>query len=324
MAEVGVNSSGYADMTVREHGRTRHIGFVSQLATSLHQPGADHDFEPALLFNQASRQLVLNRKFFERLAASIEVAKRRLEPEGDGSEYDDDDARRARLTGRSRTLTIDSFLFTIRSEMSAAALLPETLPTAVPADWGRPLVERQLALLGRLAEAGLEIALALEAQAKGADAVVQGDVAMAYARVARAVRQTIMLQSRLIETLRERAEAGAGRKAAAARIIGDAIEDETGHDVERGERLAGEAAERLRQEDFGDLLARPFGEAVAEIVRDLGLSPDWLGLAEDCYAAEAALGGKAAGKTPEEPIYRGPVEVRWLDDDDLDSGSDSS
>jgi hypothetical protein len=221
-------------------------------------------------------------------------------------------------------LTIDSFLFTIRSEMSTAALLPETLPAAGSADWARPMLERQLQMLGRLAEAGLEIALALEAQAKGGAPVVQGDVAMAYNRVARAVRQTIMLQSRLIEALQDFETGKAGRKAAArasaARIVRGVIDDDRTNDAERAERaerLAAEAAERLREEDFSDLLARPFGEAVAEICKDLGLSPDWLALAEDCAAAEAALAGKPGEAAEEEP-YRGPVEVRWLGEDDDD------
>jgi hypothetical protein len=203
--------------------------------------------------------------------------------------------------------------------MSAAALLPQALPAAGPADWARPLVERQLQILGRLAEAGLEIAVALEAQAKGGEAVVQGDVAMAYSRVARAVRQTIMLQSKLIEALQAhetgRAAHRAAARASAARIVRGVIDDDRTNDSERAERLAAEAAERLREEDFSDLLARPFGEAVAEICRDLGLSPNWLALAEDCAAAETALAGKP-GEAAEEPDYTGPIHVRWLDDDE--------
>jgi hypothetical protein len=210
--------------------------------------------------------------------------------------------------------------------MSAAALLPETRPAAGPTDWARPLADRQLQMLGRLAEAGLEIAVALEAQAKGGEAVVQGDVAMAYSRVARAVRQTIMLQSKLIEALQESETGRAGRKAAArasaARIVRGVIEDDRSNDVERAERLTTEAAERLREEDFGDLLARPFAEAVAEICKDLGLSPDWLALAEDCAAAEAALASKP-GEAPEEPEDTGPMEVRWLGEEPKD-GRDSS
>ena len=205
--------------------------------------------------------------------------------------------------------------------MSATALLPEALPAAGSADWARPLVERQLQVLGRLADAGMELVEALVTQAKGGEAVVQGDVGMAFNRVARAVRQTIMLQSRLIEALQERHAAVAGRKAAAkasaARIVRGVIEDDRTNDTERAEGLAAEAAERLREEDFSDCVARPFGEAVADIVRDLGLSPDWLALAEDCAAAEAALAGKP-GKAPEEEPYTGPIEVRWLGEDDDD------
>jgi hypothetical protein len=198
--------------------------------------------------------------------------------------------------------------------MPAAAALAET-PDA-PDTWARPMLERQLQVLGRLAEAGLEIATALEAQAKGGEAVVQGDVAMAYNRVARAVRQTIMLQSKLIEALRDResaaADRAAARKANAARIVRGVIEDERDNDAERAERLKAEAAERLEGEDFGDLTTRPFGEVVADICGDLGLSPDWLALAQDCYAAEAALSGKAGAAPADEPD-QGPIEIRWLD-----------
>ena len=200
---------------------------------------------------------------------------------------------------------------------------PAILATEVPpADWSRALVERQLEMLGRLAEVGLEIAVGLEAQVKGGDQVVQGDIAMAYARVARAVRQTIMLQSKLISDLREQETGAAGRRAAAragaAGLIGDVIDEARGSDKEQ---LRAEAAERLRQEDFSDFLARPFEEAVTEIVRGLGLTPDWLALAQDCWSAEAQLCRKA--EAADAQPYTGPVEVRWLDDEPS-PGQDSS
>src|SRR5262249_11530877 len=147
---------------------------------------------------------------------------------------------------------------------------------------------------------------------------VDGDIAMAYNRVARAVRQTIMLRSKLVEALQDRETVAANRKAAAkssaARLIRSAVEDDRTNDSERAERLAAEAAERLRTEDFSDLLARPFAEAVTGICRDLGLSPDWLQLTEDCAAAEAAITGKPVS-VPAEAPYTGPFEVRWLDSD---------
>jgi len=200
--------------------------------------------------------------------------------------------------------------------MSAPAIYPSSAPAeAASVDWSRPMADRQLQILGRLAEAGLEIAVALEAQAKGGEVVVEGDIAMAYARVARAVRQTIMLQSKLVETLRDQERARAERKAAAragaARIVRGAIEDDCGADEERAERLGAEAAERLQHEDFADLLARPFGEVVADICRDLGLSPDGLALAETCYAAEAALHARP-GEASSAPHAPEGVEVQWL------------
>ena len=136
--------------------------------------------------------------------------------------------------------------------------------------------------------------------------------AWAYARAARAVRQTLMLQSSLIAWAQDQDKARAERKAAArgaaARIVSDAIEDDQAGDAERAERLRAEAAERLEREDFGDLMARPFGEVVSEIIRDLGLTPDWLKLAQNCAAAEAGLGGGSAA-APDDP-----------DDDEDDGG----
>ncbi|MEI9889794.1 MAG: hypothetical protein WDN45_03395 [Caulobacteraceae bacterium] len=60
-----------------------------------------------------------------------------------------------------------------------------------------------MAKLDRLGDLGLELAEALVAQAKGTGPqVVEGDVALAYDRVARAVRMAVMLQSRLIADAR--------------------------------------------------------------------------------------------------------------------------
>ncbi|CAN7601248.1 hypothetical protein LJR225_004537 [Phenylobacterium sp. LjRoot225] len=81
------------------------------------------------------------------------------------------------------------------------------------AETARVLIERQLWVLGRLAEAGLNVALAIERQAMAAAdegpetvrpetfQVVQGDLALAYGRASRAVRLTLALQARLIKDL---------------------------------------------------------------------------------------------------------------------------
>ncbi|MGZ3401320.1 MAG: hypothetical protein ACXU8W_19260, partial [Caulobacteraceae bacterium] len=74
-------------------------------------------------------------------------------------------------------------------------------PADLPEDRAR--LDRQLARLDRLADLGLEIAEGLAAQAKGTGPrVAEGDVALAYDRVARAVRMAVMLQSRLMQDLR--------------------------------------------------------------------------------------------------------------------------
>ena len=75
-----------------------------------------------------------------------------------------------------------------------------------------------------------------------------------------------------------------------ARIVRRAIEDEH-DDQEQVERLAAEAAERLEQERYGDILTRPIGEVIAAICKDLGLHPDWAKLAVECWAREEINSG---------------------------------
>jgi hypothetical protein len=155
----------------------------------------------------------------------------------------------------------------MRSEMrdAAAPAEPES-PASVP-DAPDPLLDRQLQMLGDLAEIGLEIARALESQAKRTGPVVaEGDIALAYGRVARAVRQAILLQSRLVEDFKARA-AAADRTLADARSaaeealaerehirkcrIGSIVERvaEASHDDEEEiDRLVREADERLDDE----------------------------------------------------------------------------
>lgn len=202
----------------------------------------------------------------------------------------------------------------------------------------RALIERQLWVLGRLAEAGLNVALAIEQQATAAaedpDAaeppptaepgrvvqgpivqgpIVQGDVALAYARASRAVRLTVALQAKLIKDLQALDEAAArqrrgeqaeaerarlsretARKERVERIVERVIRAELG-DADEADRLAEAAWERLDHDDiYGDLSARPVGEIIACVCRDLGLSPDWGRLAEEAWAREE-IDGAAAG-----------------------------
>jgi len=189
----------------------------------------------------------------------------------------------------------------------------------------RALIERQLRLLGELAELGLNIARAVErqaceatSQATGAAQVVTGDVWLAYARVARAVRLTVALQSALMRDLQAldevterhlkggRSNAAQRRKARVRRILDRVIEAEVA-DAAEGERLAGEARERLEHDDiYGDVLSKPVGEIVALVCRDLGLSPDWSRLAQEAWAQEEIAGGQAGS-----PFL--PRRCGWLD-----------
>ena len=182
---------------------------------------------------------------------------------------------------------------------------------------GRPLVEGQVEALDELVEVGLKIARAIARQVDDADGepLSVADLnaaAMAYARVARAVRQTMMLQDRLQSDRKAAAAKAADLRARVGRIVRRAIEDGQG-DAEQVERLVREAAERLEQERYGDVLVRPIGEIVADICKDLGLSPDWGGLAGEIAAAEALARGDAEAAAAAEDSE--PLEVCWIGQD---------
>jgi hypothetical protein len=223
-----------------------------------------------------------------------------------------------------RTLTTHFPLFTFCSEMSTATHTPPAPPLplapATPApEWARALLERQLWILGQLAEGGLEIARAIERQAtgegseEGAPQVVEAHIPMAYARVARAVRMTILLQSKLIGELQnveikaaqeslarspraiDRPRLEREQKARIGRIVGRIVwaDREDAAESDRQERLA---VELLDQDElYGDILTRPVSEIIAHICRDLGLEPDWPQLAEEAWAQAEIKSGAAGG-----------------------------
>lgn len=196
----------------------------------------------------------------------------------------------------------------ICSVMIDAAPAETDTPSTADADWEPIVYERQVAMLGRLAEGGLEIAVAIETRVKAlaseADlADLQGG-ALAYDRVARAVRLTLRLQSEVMAKLKsldshdtfEAARARVRRqeqvdqqKARVERIVERiAVRQEAG-DVER---LVEDVAERLEHDDiYGCVLSRPTSELIAQICRDLGLSPDWPALAQEAWARDEAAGG---------------------------------
>jgi hypothetical protein len=227
------------------------------------------------------------------------------------------------------------------------------VPVAAAIERARALARRQMAVLERLAEAGMQVILAVEREAKaaapsasaaedpsapsdtpdpafpppprggrgrradeaGREGRLQG-LAMAYARAARGVRMTVMLQSRLMGELEEferrsssrlsnearerlaaREAARRERKARVRSIVQRLAEQQweaEGADAETLEALGLEGLDRLDEDVYGDVMERPMGEIVARICRDLGLDPDWSRLAQEAWAeAEAAAG--AAG-----------------------------
>ncbi|CAN7515814.1 hypothetical protein LJR225_003708 [Phenylobacterium sp. LjRoot225] len=214
------------------------------------------------------------------------------------------------------------------TEPTTVSIQAEDQAPARAAETARALIERQLWVLGRLAEAGLNVALAIERQAMAAAdegsgpedstpetvrpqpvQVVQGDLALAYGRAARAVRLTLALQARVIKDLQAldecegrrqsgaraaRQQLEAARKARVERIVERVIKAELA-DADEVDRLADEAYERLDDDDiYGDLMARPVSETIARICRDLGLSPDWSRLAEEAWAQAEIDAGVAA------------------------------
>jgi hypothetical protein len=199
---------------------------------------------------------------------------------------------------------------------------------------------RRLRVLEELAEIGLAIARGLREQAAvelararqaqeswtppgaGPAPAPRGgrDIAMAYARVAKAVRLTLWLEERLTDPARGPAAspeaensgaepAGAGQRA--RRKLSDAaVKDMCRERVERAidAEATGEAAERLRCDlherlddidEMAELAGLPLDEIIARLCQDLGLTPD-ASLAAETEAElpkrrEGAAGAARAG-----------------------------
>ncbi len=111
-AEAGINSKGYAQIVYENDGVRKVCTYVSRLALSLTGAGGEVGFDHERRYAPASREFVLNRKFFKLLAKRIDLA-RSMPPalDGDGAEYDSEEAKQARYkrlgaTARSNYLTI--------------------------------------------------------------------------------------------------------------------------------------------------------------------------------------------------------------------------
>jgi hypothetical protein len=178
--------------------------------------------------------------------------------------------------------------------MTTAATPPEDAP-----HWARPLLERQIAMVGQLAEGGLELAMAAKDQALPADGGVEPAVfeglTRAYARMARSTRLSLMLQDRLIKDLiafDKGTVPDADRdndRYAIEQIVRIIVDPQA--DAETGERLVREGVERLDRETFEEAnLDRSVNAWVATIRQAPGLDPDQP-LAREAQAKDEAASG---------------------------------
>lgn len=195
------------------------------------------------------------------------------------------------------------------------------------------LVRVHRAALARLREKAMDLADRLHASADEPDADI-GEIATKFARVARAVRQTIALEARLADDARRIRDAERAAKAAEAaaqeaernkvRIVTGpsraerrAERDRTAperrlevlglmhraiaKDVDR-DRLDARFHERLTDDDdgYGKLISyRSVTETIEHICRDLGFTPDWLGLSDrDWKLAKPETRAALLGESP--------------------------
>jgi hypothetical protein len=202
--------------------------------------------------------------------------------------------------------------------------------------------ERRLAILSELAEAGLEIALALKtrivettaAEPDADSARACADLARAFDRASRAVRMSIALRDRVTkdavlggQTARDAAQQARSQRAGRVRRIVGRIAKVRCTDRYVREAFDSQATERLYDRDItGDLEGRPIGALVAQICADLGLSPRWTAMAQEAWAQEEITerppGSPYAAwpdLPPDKPDPKGPEtwgDEDWDDDDD--------
>jgi hypothetical protein len=142
--------------------------------------------------------------------------------------------------------------------------------STAPADLTEARTERHLRLLAELAELGMTLARTVVAQAEdGAE--------LAFARIARAVRQTLALEARLAEEGQLRRERQARehkhqREAKVRRMVETTIEADA--DESDIDDLLYDLNERLADLDDTDFTHRPLIEVVASICQDLGVTFD--------------------------------------------------
>ncbi|MBV8914951.1 MAG: hypothetical protein JOZ05_18170 [Acetobacteraceae bacterium] len=173
--------------------------------------------------------------------------------------------------------------------------------------------------LHELLEMGMELARAVQADAKAADpkdpaAPKLLDLVTAYERVSRGIRRTIMLAQRLDAPP---SQASAQHRASARRRIIREVEDAIHARARPGDKeyLQAELRERLDGPDIlEDVDHRPIPEIIAEICRDLGVAAQlgakpWKRRTPEDIAALCALAAQpdpAANGSAVEPLFPPP------------------
>jgi hypothetical protein len=101
----------------------------------------------------------------------------------------------------------------------------DAIKEATPADPAADRAERHGRVLQELTELGMNLARAVSAEATVADPAKANELALAFSRIARAVRQTLALEAKLAE---ERQAAAAAACWSTAKVRGPASQPSTG------------------------------------------------------------------------------------------------
>ncbi len=104
-AESATNSSGFATLVYQVDGDRRRVSYVPTEQVSQLQRGVDSGFDEEFRQAPLSREVSFSRRFFDRIASAMEMAKASPEsPEGDGSEYETEEARQERFRSSAPSL----------------------------------------------------------------------------------------------------------------------------------------------------------------------------------------------------------------------------
>ncbi len=96
LGETGTNSNGSARLAYTHDDERRVAHFVPKEAVSLPQLGQEKVFDDEVMWSGVCREFSLGPQFFNDLAREVEISQHFSAPEGDGSEYDAEEARQRR------------------------------------------------------------------------------------------------------------------------------------------------------------------------------------------------------------------------------------